>query len=57
MSGSCREALPNVQEWSGGIQECPVVVGRPSRMSGSSREALLDVRKWSVGPQVCTRVV
>ena len=43
MSSSCREALPDVQEWSEGPQECPRVVGRPARMSGSGREVLTDV--------------
>ena len=47
MSGSCREALPEVSEWSVDPQECLNVVGRSSRMSerlvrksGSVREAL-----------------
>ena len=53
MSGSGRETLHDVGEWSGRPPECPGlvgspsrspgVVGRPSRMSGSSREALPDV--------------
>ena len=54
MSGSGREALPDVQEWSGGPNGCSGVVGRPSRlvgmpfrMSGSGREALLNVQEWS----------
>ena len=48
MSGSGREVLPDVQEWSrilpdvrecsGGPPVCPVVVGRSSRMSESGRE-------------------
>ena len=42
MSGSGREALQDVWEWSGGPPVCPVVVGRSSRMSGSGREALLE---------------
>ena len=56
MSGSGRDALPDVREWSGYLgnlrewsgspPECPGVVGRPSQMSGSGREALLDVREW-----------
>ena len=40
MSGSGREALPDVREWSGGPPGCPGVVGRPTRMSGSGREAI-----------------
>ena len=48
MSGSGREALPDVREWSGGPPECPAVVGRPFRMSGSGREALPKVREFSV---------
>ena len=38
MSGSCREALSGVREWSGDPPECPGVVRRPSWMSASSRE-------------------
>ena len=34
MSGSGREAFPDVQEWT-------VVVGKPSRMSGSGRRLSL----------------
>ena len=49
MSGSGREALPNVQEWSGGSPGCPGVVGRPSQMSGSGWKALTEVREWSGG--------
>ena len=55
MSGSCREALPVVREWSGDPNRYPVVVGRPSlmsgsfgrpsQMSGSCREALSKVRE------------
>ena len=57
MSGSGREALPDVREWSRGSFRIPGVVGRASRMSGSGQEALtmsrsgweslLDVRQWS----------
>ena len=50
MSGSSREALRYVQEWSKGPPFCLGVVGRPSRMSGSGRKDLPDVRKWSGGP-------
>ena len=41
-----REAFTDVREWSGVFFECPIVVGRPSRVvwspsrvSGSGREA------------------
>ena len=54
MSGSGREVLPdvrewsvdlpNVREWSGDHFSCPVVVKRHFRMSGSGREALQYVR-------------
>ena len=50
MFGSGREALPNVQEWSGGPSRCPGMVGRPSRMSRSSPETLPNVREWLGGP-------
>ena len=43
MSGSGREAIPDVRKWSGGSPGCPKVVGKPSRMSRSGRKALLDV--------------
>ena len=35
MTGSCREALKCVLEWSRGPPAYPGVVVRPSRMSGS----------------------
>ena len=41
-SGSGREALTEVREWSG-------VVGRSSRRSGSGREAITEVQEWSGG--------
>ena len=44
MSGSGREAMKDVREWSGGPPVCPIIVGRSDRMSGSVREALPDVR-------------
>ena len=44
MFGSDQKAIPDFREWSGGHPECPVVVGRPSRMSGSGQDALPDVR-------------
>ena len=56
MSGSCREALPDVPEG-----------GRQSRLSGSSRKTRPDVREWwealpdvrdrSGGPPGCSAVV
>ena len=57
MSGTGREILPDVMEWSGGPSGCPRVVGRPSRISGSGREAFLDVREWSGSPPEYPRVV
>ena len=45
MSGSGREALPDVREWSGCTSGCKEVVGRPSRLSGSGRATLTDVRE------------
>ena len=57
MSGSSREALPDVREWSGSPQGCLAVVGRPSRMSGSSRDALGDVCELSGDPPECPGVV
>ena len=49
MSGSGREALLDVREWSGRPPECAGVVGTPSRMSGSGLEALGDVWEWTGG--------
>ena len=40
MSGSYREAFPDVREWLGGPPGCPGEVGKPSRMSRSGRETL-----------------
>ena len=44
MSGSYREALPEVREWSGGHSWCPRGVRRTSRMSGSGQNALPYIR-------------
>ena len=57
MSGSVREAFPDVWEWSGGPPGCPGVVGMHSWMSRSGREAFPDVCKWLVRPPVCPRLV
>ena len=67
MSGSSREAVPKVREWSGVPPGCLGVVGRASRMSesgqeslrmsGSGREALGDLRERSGGPPGCLGVV
>ena len=67
ISGSVWEAVPNVQEWSGGRARCPRwsggppgcpgVVRRLSRMSGSGRETFPDYREWSEGPTECLGVV
>ena len=45
MSGSGREVLPDVREWSVGPPESPGVVGRTSLMSGSGLEVLPKVRE------------
>ena len=45
MSGSSREALQDVWEWSGGCPGCPGVVERTSRMSRCGGVDLPDVRK------------
>ena len=65
MFGSCRKALSDVQECSGGPSECPGmvkghlgcpgVVGCPTRMSGIGREALPDVQEWLGNPPGCPR--
>ena len=47
MSGSGREALTEVREWSGVTFKSPKGVGRPSQMSGSGPEYLPEVREWS----------
>ena len=46
MPGSVREALPDVQEWSGVPPRCPGVFVRPSRMSRSGRKTLPYVQEW-----------
>ena len=46
MSGSGRDALLDVREWSGGPPGYPGVVGSPLRMSVCDWEALSDVREW-----------
>ena len=43
MSGSGKESLPHVREWSGDLPECPGVVKKPSWMFGSGLEALLEI--------------
>ena len=45
MSGSGREALPDVRERSRGLPRYPGVLGRPSWLSSSGREALLEARR------------
>ena len=50
ISGSDREALPDVREWSGDSPGCLGEVGIPSLMSGSGRETLPDVGEWSERP-------
>ena len=44
MTGSGRETLKDVRDWSGGPPVYPGVVERYTRMSGSGREDLPDVR-------------
>ena len=46
MSGSGREVLPEVWEYSEGPPGSPGVVERSSWKSGSSRKILLEVREW-----------
>ena len=53
MFGSCREALPDVREWSGDLSGCLAIVGKPSRMSEIGREALRNLREWLGGPTGC----
>ena len=57
MSGSGRDALGDVQKWSGGTPGCPGVVTRPSGMSGRGREAHPDFRELSRSPPKCPEVV
>ena len=57
MSGSGREALGNLREWSGSLFGCPEVVGNPSGMSGFGWKAIPDVREWSGGHPGCSAVV
>ena len=40
MSGSGRNSLLDVREWTGGPLECSGVVGRPAQMSGNNRDTL-----------------
>ena len=53
MSGSCREALPNIQELSVDSPGFPVVVGITSQMSGSGWESLPLVREYWEPPPEC----
>ena len=64
MSGSGREAVPDVQEWLGGPPKCAGVVVRPSWVVGrpswkfeSGWDAFPVVREWSGGPPGCPGVV
>ena len=56
-SGSGRESLLEVRQWSGSHTGGPAVFGRPYLRSGSVREALQEVREWSGGPPGGPRVV
>ena len=42
MSGTSREALPDVRDWLGGPLSCPGVLGRPYWMSMCGREELSE---------------
>ena len=53
MSESGREALADVEEWSGGPPRCLGVIGRLSRVVGIPP----DVREWSGGPPGCSGAV
>ena len=64
MSGSGREALPNVRKWSRGLPGSPRLVEMPSWMSGSGREVVGSgpprcpvVPERSGGPSGCLGVV
>ena len=64
MSGSGREALPDVRAWLGGPPECLGVSVKPSRIFESDqkvlpdgRDALLNIWEWSSGPPGCPGVV
>ena len=64
MSGSGREAFPDVREWSRISLGSSGVVGRPSRLSGNGPETLPDVREplpdgreWSGASLGSTEVV
>ena len=46
MSGSGREALSDVQEWSGGLPRCAGMFESQSIMTRSGWEALQDVWEW-----------
>ena len=56
-SSSGRDAVREVQEWSGGPHKVLKVVRRPFWKSGSVREALPMVWEWSGGPPEGTGVV
>ena len=53
MTGSGREAILDVREWSGGPPGGPEEVGRPSRMFGCGWEAFPVVQEWLGGPPGC----
>ena len=71
MSGSGREVIPDVWEWSRAPPRCLAVVSSPSRMFGRAsrmsrigrgalpdvREGLPDVRDWSGCSPGCPGVV
>ena len=49
-SGSGRETLTEVRNWSGDPHGGPELVVRSSHRSGSGRKTLPNVRKWSGDP-------
>ena len=53
MSGSGREVLKNIREWSKDHPGCPGVSGWPFRIIGSGREAHPNIREWSRNPPGC----
>ena len=57
MSGSGREAIPDVRHGSEGHPGCSGLVGRPSRIYGSDRKAFPDVREWLGRNPGCLGVV
>ena len=53
ISGSGRESLPDIREWSGVPPGYSGVVGRSSWISRSGWEAIPDVWEWTGDPPRC----